>query len=122
MANIHKPLCTMSRREMFRAGFYGLGVRAALPAIFGHTSLTLAAQAFQGGEVHPERVLVVVELSGGNDGLDTVAPYSDDEYHKARPTLGLKAKDVHKLNDEFGLHPLLGGMKKIWDEGQVAIV
>jgi len=107
---------------MFRAGFFGLGIRTALPAIFGHTSLAVAAQAFQGGETHPERILVVVELTGGNDGLDTVAPYPHDEYQKARPTLGLKPNDVLKLNDEFGLHPRLEGLKAIWDEGQVAIV
>ena len=81
----------------------------------------MAAQAFHGGgETHPERILVVVELTGGNDGLDTVAPYSNDDYQQARPTLGLKADKVLKLNDEFGLHPSLGGLKKIWDEGLVA--
>src|SRR5579862_8420359 len=123
MANIHCPQCTTSRREMLRAGLFGIGVRSALPAIFGHTSLAIAAQAFQGrGEAHPERILVVVELTGGNDGLDTVAPYSNDAYLKARPTLGLKANQVLKLDDNFGLHPRLGGLKAIWDDGRVALV
>ena len=98
MAHIHCTQCTTSRREMLRAGLFGIGVRSALPAIFGHTSLAIAAQAFQGGgEAHPERILVVVELTGGNDGLDTVIPYSNDDYQRARPTLGLKANGVLKL-------------------------
>jgi uncharacterized protein (DUF1501 family) len=123
MAHIQCPTCTTSRREMLRAGLFGLGVRSAVPAIFGHTSLAIAAQAFQGGgEAHPERILVVVELTGGNDGLDTVAPYSNDDYHKARPTLGLKKNTALIINDEVGLHPRLGGLKAIYDEGRVAIV
>ncbi len=122
MANIHCPQCTMSRRDMFRAGLFGLGVRTALPAIFGHTSLAVAAQAFAGSEKHPERILVVVELTGGNDGLDTVAPYRNDDYHRARPTLGMKKDTVLPLNDEFGLHPNLAGLKAVWDDGQLAVV
>ena len=122
MANIHCPQCTMSRRDMFRAGIFGLGVRTALPAIFGHTSLAVAAQAFTSSEKHPERILVVVELTGGNDGLDTVAPYRNDDYHRARPTLGMKKDTVLALNDEFGLHPNLAGLKAVWDDGQLAIV
>jgi uncharacterized protein (DUF1501 family) len=122
MANIHCTQCTMSRRDMFRAGLFGLGVRAALPAVFGHTSLAVAAQAFAGGEAHPERVMVVAELTGGNDGLDTVAPYTNDDYHRARPTLAMKSADVLKLSDEFGMHPRLAGLKAVWDDGQIAIV
>src|ERR1700689_1109210 len=123
MANIHCPKCTTSRREMLRTGLFGLGIRTALPAIFGHTSLSIAAQAFQGGaEAHPERIMVVVELTGGNDGLDTVAPYTNDAYHKARPTLGGKKSDALVINDEIGFHPRLGGMKAIYDEGRVALV
>src|SRR5215472_8218421 len=122
MANIHCPQCTMSRRDMFRAGLYGLGVRSALPAIFGHASLAVAAQAFAGAEKHPERILVVAELTGGNDGLDTVAPYRNDDYHRARPTLAMKKETALPLNDEFGLHPNLTGLKAVWDDGQLAIV
>jgi uncharacterized protein (DUF1501 family) len=112
----------MSRLDTIRAGLFGLGVRSALPAIFGHASLAVAAQAFAGGEAHPERILVVAELTGGNDGLDTVAPYTNDDYHRARPTLGLKKEQVLKLNDEFGLHPSLGRLRSVWDDGQLAVV
>src|SRR5438552_1904159 len=122
MAHIRCPECSLSRREMLRAGFFGLGVRAAVPAIFGQAALTLSAQEFHGRETHPERVLVVVELAGGNDGLDTVVPYANDDYHRARPTLGVKKATALKANDEFGFHPSLGGLQKIWDDGRVAVV
>src|ERR1700733_1406603 len=108
MANIHCPKCTTSRRDAMRAGLFGIGVRTVLPAIFGETSLAIAAQAFQGGaEPHPERILVVVELTGGNDGLDTVAPYTNDAYLKARPTLGMKKETALRIDDELGFHPRL---------------
>jgi uncharacterized protein (DUF1501 family) len=122
MAHIHCPQCNLSRRDMFRAGLSGLGISSALPAIFGHASMAVAAQAFAGGEAHPERILVVAELTGGNDGLDTVAPYSNDDYHRARPTLAIRKEQVLKLNDEFGLHPNLTGLKAVWDDGQLAVV
>src|SRR5689334_3598072 len=119
MANIHCTRCATSRREMLRSGLFGIGVRSALPAVFGQTALTIAAQAFQTGrEAHPERILVVVELAGGNDGLDTVIPYRNDDYHKARPTLGHKKGDVLEASNDMGFHTRLNGLKKIWDEGQ----
>jgi uncharacterized protein (DUF1501 family) len=58
----------------------------------------------------------------GNDGLDTIIPYRNDDYHKARPTLGHKENDVLKAADDVGFHPRLGGLKKIWDEGLVSVV
>lgn len=110
-----------SRRGVLGAGLFGLGLNAGLPALFGETSVALAAQA--GGRKDPaERILVVVELSGGNDGLDTVVPHADDAYHRARPSLGRRAEGVLKIDDKFGLHPSLGGLKTIYDEGLVGVV
>lgn len=68
------------------------------------------------------RVLVLVQLAGGNDGLNTVVPYAHDAYLKARPALALKKGTVLSLNDEYGLHPSLGGLKKLWDNQRLAIV
>jgi uncharacterized protein (DUF1501 family) len=70
----------------------------------------------------PERTLVVVQLAGGNDGLNTVIPYNDGTYHSVRPNLGIGADKVIQLNDTLGLHPAMTGMKQLWDAGQVAIV
>ena len=63
---------------------------STLPLVLSRTSAALAAQAIAGTSVekHPERILVVVELSGGNDGLNTVVPYGDAAYYRARPKLG----------------------------------
>ncbi|MCY4026451.1 MAG: hypothetical protein OXH75_09095, partial [Acidobacteria bacterium] len=68
--------CGCSRRDFLVKGMYGLGVGAALPGLLNRTSAALAAQALEGTsmEPSPERILVVVELSGGNDGLNTVVP------------------------------------------------
>jgi uncharacterized protein (DUF1501 family) len=69
-----------------------------------------------------ETVLVVVELTGGNDGLNTVIPYGDDLYHKARPTLRYEKNDIIKVNDLVGLHPSLSGLTRLKDAGHLAIV
>lgn len=68
------------------------------------------------------RVLVVVQLSGGNDGLNTVVPYANDTYQKARPKLRLEKKDVLALDDATGLHPSLAPLRARFDAGELAIV
>ena len=87
--------CSCSRRDFLIKGMYGLGVSAALPVLLNRTSVALAAQALQGTsmEMSPERILVVVELSGGNDGLNTVVPFGDDEYYRVRPNLGIRESE-----------------------------
>jgi uncharacterized protein (DUF1501 family) len=69
-----------------------------------------------------ERVLVIVQLTGGNDGLNTVVPFRDDRYHRARPVLALRPERVVRLNDHLGLHPALGALLPLWDEGSLAVV
>ncbi len=68
------------------------------------------------------RVLVLIQLSGGNDGLNTVIPYSDDLYYNARPNLAVPAAQVIGLNDDLGLHPQLAPLRPLFDEGRLAIV
>src|SRR4026207_898931 len=96
--------CSCSRRDFLARGLYGIGVGAGLPLILSRTSAALTAQALQGTsvETHPERLLVVIELSGGNDGLNTVVPYSDAAYYRARPKLGIAERDLIKAADGFG--------------------
>lgn len=77
------------------------------------------ASAAQGAD---DRILVVFELSGGNDGLNTVVPYTNDHYYKLRPTLGLKPARLLKLDDQWGLNPGMLGLQRLWDAGQLAIV
>lgn len=69
-----------------------------------------------------DTVLVVLELTGGNDGLNTVVPYKDPEYAKLRPTLKLSPGEIKKVNDELGLHPQLDGMAKLLEDNALCIV
>ncbi|MFT4770570.1 MAG: hypothetical protein ACI9CP_000810 [Cryomorphaceae bacterium] len=65
--------------------------------------------------------LVVVQLSGGNDWLNTLVPFRNDIYYKSRPKLAISPADVAQLTDEIGLHPSLSSMKNFFDEGEMAI-
>ena len=78
-----------SRRRLLRAGLAGLSLRGAgaagLGGLFGQATQALAASQ------NNDRILVVLELSGGNDGLNTLVPYGDDAYYRHRPTIGIAA-------------------------------
>ena len=66
--------------------------------------------------------LVIIQLSGGNDGLNTVIPFRNDLYYKERPTLGISTNDIIKLNDEVGLHSNLAPLKRLYDSGNLSII
>jgi uncharacterized protein (DUF1501 family) len=68
------------------------------------------------------KVLVVIQLDGGNDGINTVVPYGDDGYAKARIKLRLETRELHKLNDLVALHPQMRSAKSLFDDGRLAIV
>jgi uncharacterized protein (DUF1501 family) len=68
------------------------------------------------------KVLVVIQLSGGNDGLNTVIPYRNDIYYRSRPTIGIQRDKALTLTDETGLHPALTGMKSLYDDGSMGIL
>ena len=116
--------CSCSRREFLARGLYGIGVGAGLPMFLSRTTAALTAQALQGTslEKHPERILVVLELSGGNDGLNTVVPHADPAYYRARPRIGVPAKDVLKVSDAFGFHPSMVGFERLYKDGRMAVV
>src|SRR5437660_12333768 len=110
-----------TRREFLRLGLGGsalLACGATVPAF-----LARSAAALQGGPARSAgRVLVVLQLDGGNDGLNTVVPYRDDDYRKHRPKLQLAADRLHKIDDRVGLHPALGGLSKLLERQQLAVV
>jgi uncharacterized protein (DUF1501 family) len=68
------------------------------------------------------RTLLLLELNGGNDGLDTVIPFGEDVYHASRSRVGVAANSALKLDDYRGFHPNLTGLRSVWEEGQLAIV
>ena len=116
--------CACSRRDFIVRGFYGLGIGSALPFILNRTSAALAAQALEGTSVekHRERILVVVELSGGNDGLNTVIPFGDAAYYRARPNLGIPEKQAIRITDGLGFHPSMVGFERLYKDGLLAVV
>ncbi len=68
------------------------------------------------------KVLVILQLSGGNDGLNTVIPFRNDLYFKARPRLGIEKDKAISLTDDAGIHPALSGFKELFDEGSMGIL
>ena len=104
-------------QQLGAAGIVSLGVSP--PAFLSRAAW--AAEAEQ--KKQPDgRVLVLVQMAGGNDGLNTVIPHSDPEYYKARPGLAIPKPSVLKLDDALGLHPQMTGFKELYDEGRLAIV
>jgi uncharacterized protein (DUF1501 family) len=69
-----------------------------------------------------EKKLVIIQWSGGNDGLNTIIPYGDDAYYRLRPKLGIPAAEVLKLNDYQGLHPEMGALRNLYEQGEVSIL
>src|SRR5690606_2046389 len=78
------------------------------------------AAAWQAG--NGDNMLVVIQLSGGNDGLNTVVPFRDDEYRKARPTLAISADQVLKIDDQCGWHPALRGAADLLESQRLAVI
>ena len=80
------------------------------------------ARTAQAAEPGKDAILVVVEMTGGNDGLHTVIPYADDFYHKFRPTLRQTKNDVIVLDDHVGLHGKMQGLRAMIDRGELAVL
>jgi uncharacterized protein (DUF1501 family) len=111
------------RFDRRRALLGGLSVFGGLALVSSraHGAVRLFASPPLGPRAAP-RTLLLLQLSGGNDGLSTLVPYGDDAYHSARPTLRLPADRLLKLDDYRALHPELGRLRKLFDAGQLAIV
>jgi uncharacterized protein (DUF1501 family) len=131
---MHQP-DAYSRRIFIRQGVMLASFAATLPHFIQESALGMLAPDGSATSSRPgvpdERILVIVQLSGGNDGLNTVIPYGDREYHAARPSLSLgepgKAKNggaALELDRDrgIGLHPNLTGLKELHDDGRLAVV
>jgi len=106
----------ITRKELLQSGVPFAAVAAIAPGML-LKEITTSLLAALG-----QRVLIVVQLSGGNDGLNTVIPFGDRRYYEYRPNLAIPEEQVIKLSSATGLHPSLAEFKAFWDRGQLAIV
>lgn len=115
-----------TRREFLRATVLGSALSWTVPAFLANTFSALQAEAAdaatQTATGKDSTILVILQMAGGNDGINTVIPHSSDHYFKARQRIAIPAKDVLKINDAVGLHPSLTGFKELYDAGQLSII
>ncbi|MDE0980738.1 MAG: DUF1501 domain-containing protein [Gammaproteobacteria bacterium] len=107
---------TLDRRELL-AGMAGLSAMSMVPPAFAQAAQAAAAQAAASG-----KILVILELSGGNDGLNTVVPYGDDAYYRQRPNIGIPKSELRIIDDHFGFNPGMAGFESLYKDGKMAIV
>src|SRR6516225_11404049 len=104
-----------TRRQFLRSTVLGSALSWTVPAFLADTFAALHSEAADSATQivtgKDSTILVVLQMAGGNDGINTVVPYSNDFYHKARPRIGLKGDDIIKLNDDIGLHGAMKGFK-----------
>lgn len=105
----HLPI-NATRRDLLKA-LGALGLSTGFPL-----SPALAAAS------NDKRILVVVEMSGANDGLNTLVPYANDAYYRLRPRIGIAADKVRKIDDQYGFNPGMLGFERLYKDGKMAIV
>ena len=108
----------LSRRSFFSSAVSSPTLVALSSTVPGF--LARSAQAAK--PASDERVLVVIELNGGNDGINTVVPYRDEGYQRHRSATRLATSDLIKIDDQVGLHPSLSDAARLLNEGKLAIV
>jgi uncharacterized protein (DUF1501 family) len=122
---MNHPLFT-TRRDFLRTTILGGALSWTVPSFVAQTFTALHAAAdgaltqVQTGTDGP--ILVLIQLAGGNDGLNAVVPYTNDYYYKARPSINIPARQVLPLNDTLGLNPALAGFKNLFDSGHLSVV
>lgn len=104
----------MNRRDFIRNSALATAGTMLIPAF-------LRAQQYNTGNKNGN-ILVVIQLSGGNDGLNTVIPFRNDIYYRERPTLAIERSKVLALNEEIGLNPALTSLRTLYDDGRVRVV
>ncbi|WP_460941311.1 DUF1501 domain-containing protein [Spirosoma humi] len=108
----------MNRRNFLKQSAFTTAGTMLIP----HFLKAYESQMLGKGPASNGKILVVVQLSGGNDGLNTVVPYRNDIYYRERPTIAIRAEKVLPLNDEIGLHPAMGPLKALYDDGLMTVI
>src|SRR5260221_10771610 len=115
-----------TRRQFLRTTVLGSALSWTVPAFLADTFAALQSEAADSSTQiitgKDNTILVVLQMAGGNDGLNTVVPYSNDFYHKARPKIGQRADKILKVTDDIGFDGCLTGFKNLYDSGNLAAV
>src|SRR5438046_71677 len=115
-----------TRREFLRGTVLTGALSWTVPSFLANTFSALQAdaadKATQVADGHDSTILVILQMAGGNDGLNTIVPYTNDHYRRARPRIGRSEKQIIKLNDEVALHSNLTGFKELYDAGQLSVI
>ena len=112
---------TWSRRHFLNA----LGAMAGGTVLVGNTPVMASGSPSllsMLANMDSNRILVLVQLDGGNDGLNTLVPVHNDIYYRSRPNISIPAHTTHYLNDEMGFHPQMEAMTPLWNEGEMHII
>lgn len=121
LAHAHDHMEWSRRDFMFRMGFASVGAMFMFGkhpiTAFGGTPMLHAMRA-----ADTDRVLVLIQLNGGNDGLNTVIPVNNDIYYSNRPTIAIPKAASILLDDETGIHPAMSALQPLWDNAQMAVV
>ena len=124
--NDMKNVTLHTRRRFLRTSLLGAAASWTLPVFLEKTFFALDAMAadslIQTATGKDGSILVVLQLAGGNDGLNMVVPFADDAYYRARPKLALPAGTILRLNSYAGLNPKLTGLKSLFDDGHLSII
>ena len=107
-----------SRREFLHTSTL-LGFGASVPGFLGRTAFAAPAAGTPGAK---DTILVVVQLTGGNDGLNTVVPFKNPDYYKLRPTLAVPKDRVKKIGDDLGFHPAMAATADLYNDGAAVCV
>jgi uncharacterized protein (DUF1501 family) len=109
---------TMNRRDFLKtSSLVALG--SGVPAFVSQTAAQAPTSDRPGAR---DTILVVVQMTGGNDGLNTVIPFRDDAYRRARPTLAQPAGQIHRINDDIGLHPAMNALSGLLQDNALCVV
>jgi uncharacterized protein (DUF1501 family) len=109
-----------NRRQFIQQGVGAFAGFLAIDSIFGRAARAAGAITLPGSIA--TRALVVVNLQGGNDGLNTLVPFGDPSYYRVRPTINIPAGDVLRIDSSIGLNPNLAGLKAMYERQRVAIL
>jgi uncharacterized protein (DUF1501 family) len=111
----------MKRTSFLTRSLGAAALSGGMPLAFMRAAGAQSAPA-AGSAADPGNVLVIVQMSGGNDGLNTVVPYSDDAYHRVRATIAVDPKTVLRINDRIAWNPALAGFDELYKEGHLALL